>query len=136
MHLSCGVAGRIGDAAAIAEPRWLHQVLLEDGGGRADDLEEAARDPAWRARRGRVHFHVPIYAERLASGLETTRPALEAALEAALASAEPVPDLEIETYSWSALPVADRPAELSDGIAREMEYVLAKLGAAGYSVAV
>jgi sugar phosphate isomerase/epimerase len=131
VHLSCGVAGRIEDLAPLAEPRWLHQVVAEEGGARADDLEAVARDPAWRARRARVHFHVPIYAERLAGGLETTRPALEAALGEALAGEGPAPDLEVETYSWGALPVADRPAELAEGIAREMEFVLARLAGMG-----
>jgi sugar phosphate isomerase/epimerase len=129
VHLSSAVAGAIADLAPLAEPRWLHQVVAEDG-RRADDLEDVARDPAWQAARARVHFHVPIYAERLASGLETTRPALEAALGEALAANEP-PDLEVETYSWDALPAAERPADLADGIAREMAFALERLRALG-----
>lgn len=132
IHLSSAVEGAVADLASLVEPRWLHQVMAEDG-RRAYDLEAIARDPAWRAARARVHFHVPIYAERLAGGLATTRPALEAALDAAFALPE-MPDLEIETYTWEALPAEERPRDLAEGIAREMAWVLERLRARSISV--
>jgi hypothetical protein len=132
MHLSSAVAGAVADLAPLAEPRWLHQVVCDDG-RRADDLETVARDPAWQAARARCHFHVPIYAERLASGLATTRGALAAAIDVALDGPGPAPDLEVETYTWSVLPEGERPAGIVEGIALEMEWALARLEERGYS---
>jgi hypothetical protein len=139
MHLSSAVAGKVADLAPLAEPRWLHQVVCEDG-RRADDLEEVAREPAWQAAHARCHFHVPIFAGRLASGLETTRGALVTAIESVLVSPfdqaqgrpEPAPDLEVETYTWSVIPEAERPAGIVGGIVREMEWALERLAERGY----
>ncbi|MET0389577.1 MAG: metabolite traffic protein EboE, partial [Polyangiales bacterium] len=83
----------------FAEPRFLHQARSRDAAGvlhGVDDLDQLSAlpdDHPWR-----VHFHVPIHRERFGV-LGTTRPFLEAALPL-LAALDPLPHLEIETYTW------------------------------------
>jgi hypothetical protein len=114
------------DAAALArlaafdEPRYLHQTRARDGGGYADDLPEALdrlpRDRAWR-----VHFHSPIDRD-VAGALGTTRADLQVALEQ-LKMGTVTTQFEVETYTWSVLPEAERPADdvaLATGLAREV----------------
>ncbi|HEU0031978.1 MAG TPA: metabolite traffic protein EboE [Kofleriaceae bacterium] len=122
------------DAAALAaldEPRFLHQVRSARGGAMdiPDALAALDRTTPWR-----IHFHVPVHRAELA-GFTTTRDAIAPVLAAALAAPGPLPHLEVETYTWSVLPAADRAsgdAALVDGIARELRWtldVLAQLGA-------
>lgn len=118
------------------EPRYLHQTKarLADGGVlTAFDLDKALADPRpefQRAQRWRVHFHVPVDAERLGP-LKTTRTELREAL-AAVKSLSYAPHLEVETYTWEVLP--KRPAvDLVDGLTRELtatRSLLAEIGRA------
>jgi sugar phosphate isomerase/epimerase len=111
--------------ASFDEPRFLHQARAQrDDGGLAavDDLPEAGRLPDDRP--WRVHFHLPVH-RALAGELGTTRDVLEAAL-AELRTWDRLPHLEVETYTWSVLPEAERPrgeAGLIDGIAEELRWV-------------
>ncbi|MFJ3711643.1 metabolite traffic protein EboE [Streptomyces sp. NBC_01267] len=125
--------------AAFAEPRFLHQTrALSTAHGRSgagdswsaarlhgtDDLGEALAGGAlpdttpWRA-----HFHVPLHAPP-APPLTSTLPVLQDALTRLVGG--PVPrthHLEVETYTWQALPPELRPrnrAQLADGIAAEL----------------
>ena len=108
----------------FAEPRFLHQLRARDAEGKlwaADDLDQLdglPRQAPWR-----VHFHVPI--QRAALGeVKTTRPFLEQALPL-LAALDPAPHLEVETYTWSVLPEAERPADAAQliaGLAREIAF--------------
>ena len=120
---------RDGDAldrlAAFDEPRYLHQVRTVGGG--ADDLPEAfaslPRDHPWR-----VHFHVPIDRD-VAGALGTTRPELARAIDA-LREARATVQYEVETYTWSVLPEAERPREdaaLAAGLAREIAWARERL---------
>ncbi|MEK6608601.1 MAG: metabolite traffic protein EboE [Myxococcota bacterium] len=113
--------------AAFDEPRFLHQVRTARGDA-ALDLPEALarlpRDAPWR-----VHFHVPIHRDA-APPLGTTREALRRLL-ARLAVAGPT-HFEVETYTWTVLPPADRPRgdeALAQGIAAEIRWARAALGA-------
>lgn len=116
--------------AAFDEPRFLHQVRSARGG--AMDLPPALtsldRTTPWR-----VHFHVPVH-DPDAAPLATTQAAIVPALRAAL-TAPVLPQLEVETYTWSVLPPARRPTDdagLVAGIARELAWtrdLLATLGA-------
>jgi hypothetical protein len=75
-------------------------------------------DQAWHARAPwRIHYHVPVDAERIGP-LRTTRSDLERAL-AAIGRLAYAPHLEVETYTWPVLPGAD-PVDLAAGIAREL----------------
>lgn len=107
-----------------AEPRYLHQTFARGPEGRlarAVDLTEQLVDnpPAdfLEADAWRVHFHVPVDAERLGP-LATTRPALREAL-GAVAALDYAPHLEVETYTWQVLP-GDRPPDLVEGLTREL----------------
>ncbi|POX64594.1 xylose isomerase [Streptomyces sp. Ru62] len=112
--------------AAFAEPRFLHQTrALTDAGVRGtDDLPEALAggplpaDAPWRA-----HFHVPLHASPTAP-LTSTLPVLRAALARLVGAPRPLTrHLEVETYTWQALPPGLRPRgrdRLADGIAAEL----------------
>ena len=112
--------------AAFDEPRFLHQTRTSTAAGLrgTDDLGEALKDDAlpdaspWRA-----HFHVPLHAAP-AAPLTSTLPVLKAALTHLVGGPHPLTrHLEVETYTWQALPPELRPrarAQLADGIAAEL----------------
>ena len=130
--------------AALAEPRYLHQVTghrVEAGAagrvGVSDLPELPAEDPDWLAcDEWRCHFHVPVDLDE-AAGLSTTRAHAEATLAAALEDPERwgTRDLhvEIETYTWDVLPGPARGAgDLVDGLEREYRAALSVLERAGW----
>lgn len=110
--------------AHFVEPRYLHQTFARSPSGevrRVLDLTtelaltpptEFANADCWR-----IHFHVPVDAERIGP-LETTRADLKKAL-GAVAKLDYAPHLEVETYTWNVLPGGDKP-ELVTGLAREL----------------
>lgn len=129
-----GAAGVHDALARYHEPRYLHQVRWRDGDGGVTGtadldgaLAHAPTDTEWR-----VHFHVPVQAEALdAPGLLTTRDAIDDLL-AALADADAVPHLEVETYTWGVLPEGVRPATpaaLTAGLAGELAWLEERLAA-------
>jgi hypothetical protein len=143
IHISCALqlddpATNSEGRAALkryAEPRYLHQTIARSSSGqiaRFTDLTEAfvdqpspdfANAPAWR-----IHFHVPVNAERLGP-LGTTRAALVNALPA-VAALDYAPHLEVETYTWEVLPGAG-PANLVEGLTKELratDELLARIG--------
>ncbi|MFC8661738.1 metabolite traffic protein EboE [Streptomyces sp. NPDC057199] len=112
--------------AAFDEPRFLHQTrtLTAAGLRGTDDLGEAVNEEAlpdaspWRA-----HFHVPLHAAPDAP-LTSTLPVLKDTLTRLVGGPHPLTShLEVETYTWQALPPELRPrarAQLADGIAAEL----------------
>ncbi|MDX3451429.1 metabolite traffic protein EboE [Streptomyces sp. ME02-8801-2C] len=112
--------------AAFDEPRFLHQTRTATAAGLrgTDDLGEALHGHVlpdaspWRA-----HFHVPLHAAP-AAPLTSTLPVLKSALTRLVGGPHPLTShLEIETYTWQALPPELRPrarAQLADGIAAEL----------------
>ncbi|WP_405691056.1 metabolite traffic protein EboE [Streptomyces sp. NBC_01185] len=122
---------------AFAEPRFLHQTrtLTAVGLRGTDDLDEAVSGGAlpdstpWRS-----HFHVPLHAPP-APPLTSTLPVLQSVLARLVGGPVPLTrHLEVETYTWQALPAALRPrtrTQLADGIAAELTLardLLADLG--------
>ncbi|GAA3847669.1 metabolite traffic protein EboE [Streptomyces phyllanthi] len=112
--------------AAFDEPRFLHQTRTATASGLrgTDDLGEALEGDALPdARPWRAHFHVPLHAAP-AAPLTSTLPVLQAALTRLVGGARPLTrHLEVETYTWQALPPELRPrgrAQLADGIAAEL----------------
>ncbi|MFJ2022527.1 metabolite traffic protein EboE [Streptomyces sp. NPDC087897] len=112
--------------AAFAEPRFLHQTRTRTAAGLrgTDDLDEAVTGRAlpdstpWRA-----HFHVPLHAPP-APPLTSTLPVLRDTLARLVGGPVPLTrHLEVETYTWQALPADLRPrtrTQLADGIAAEL----------------
>ncbi|MFC7891562.1 metabolite traffic protein EboE [Streptomyces sp. NPDC057381] len=122
--------------AAFAEPRFLHQtrtVTSTDPAATAaatvlrgtDDLDEALAEdgPLPATAPWRAHFHVPLHAAP-AAPLTSTLSVLKAALTRLVGGPHPLTrHLEVETYTWQALPPELRPrarAQLTDGIAAEL----------------
>ncbi|WP_066948388.1 metabolite traffic protein EboE [Streptomyces lushanensis] len=111
---------------AFAEPRFLHQTRTNTAAGLrgTDDLEEALGGEAlpdgapWRS-----HFHVPLHAPP-APPLTSTLPVLQDTLTRLIGGAVPrTRHLEVETYTWQALPAELRPrsrGQLAEGIAAEL----------------
>ncbi|MGI5479771.1 metabolite traffic protein EboE [Streptomyces lavendofoliae] len=112
--------------AAFAEPRFLHQTRTSTSAGLrgTDDLPEALDGETlpdggpWRA-----HFHVPLHSPP-AAPLTSTLPVLRDALGRLVGGPAPhTRHLEVETYTWQALPPGLRPrtrGRLADGIAAEL----------------
>ncbi|WP_411110912.1 metabolite traffic protein EboE [Streptomyces sp. c-19] len=134
--------------AAFAEPRFLHQTRTRTAAGLrgTDDLPQALGTAARAAAPGlpealaaagghdarpglpdatpwRAHFHVPLHAPP-APPLASTLPVLQDAVALLVGGAHPrTHHLEVETYTWQALPPDRRPrtrARLADGIAAEL----------------
>ncbi|MFE7435133.1 metabolite traffic protein EboE [Streptomyces tendae] len=114
--------------AAFAEPRFLHQTRTTTPAGGlhgTDDLDEALADggPLPDTAPWRAHFHVPLHAAP-AAPLTSTLPVLKTALTRLVGGPHPLTrHLEVETYTWQALPPELRPrarAQLTDGIAAEL----------------
>ncbi|WP_406320420.1 metabolite traffic protein EboE [Streptomyces sp. NBC_00519] len=124
--------------AAFDEPRFLHQTRMSPplhsartgatptaaGPRGTDDLGEAlAADALPDEAPWRAHFHVPLHSAP-AAPLTSTLPVLQSALTRLVGGPHPLTHhLEVETYTWQALPPGLRPrgrAQLADGIAAEL----------------
>jgi len=136
LHITCAIelespssntAGREA-LSRYVEERYLHQTLARSRSGRILRLVDltagmtSAPPPEFlEADSWRIHFHVPVDAERLGP-LGTTRAELREALHAAKGLPY-APHLEVETYTWEVLP-DDSPAapeRLVAGLTRELQ---------------
>lgn len=128
LHAECpDEEGTLEALSAFAEPRFLHQTRAGTDAGvlAVDDLGEALRPGAlppgvpWRS-----HFHMPLHAPPPAP-LSSTLDVLRSALGRLVGGPVPLTrHLEVETYTWQALPEGQRPrtrAQLADGIAAELD---------------
>jgi sugar phosphate isomerase/epimerase len=114
---------------AYAEGTYLHQTVTRQTNGtitRYVDLPDAlAAQAATAAEEWRVHFHVPIFQADIAP-LATTQDFLADIL--ALHRENPISrHLEVETYTWDVLPVELRALPVEEAIARELQWVEARL---------
>lgn len=114
----------------FADGVYLHQVIARERGGlyRALDLPEALaeaeRDPS-RPAVWRIHFHVPVFREAMGP-FRNTQPFLRDLL--AIVKEQHVSDtLEVETYTWDVLPAEHRTGSVAEAIARELDWVRARL---------
>ena len=112
--------------AAFDEPRFLHQTRTRTAAGLhgTDDLGESLTgDVLPETAPWRSHFHVPLHAAP-APPLTSTLPVLKETLAHLVGGPEPrTRHLEVETYTWQALPPELRPRsrpQLADGIAAEL----------------
>ncbi|WP_243794738.1 metabolite traffic protein EboE [Saccharopolyspora gloriosae] len=105
------------ELARYAEPRYLHQVRehCSDGIRSCDDLPRAF-DELPGVGPWRVHFHVPVHWATEGP----VRPTTGVLRETLAALADPLPDIEVETYTWTVLP--EPPESLADGIAAELSF--------------
>ena len=106
---------------------YLHQVVEQRDGTltRYLDLKPALAaledgtdggDREWR-----VHYHVPLFLDKFAP-FSSTQPFVREAL--ALHRREPISQhLEVETYTWSVLPMRYRSISVAAAIARELQWV-------------
>lgn len=140
VQVSAGLRAHLGndDAAvrdalrAFADDVYLHQVVERDTAGRLTryvDLPralEAAAVANDSSREWRIHFHVPLFLERL--GLfESTQDYVRETLE--LLRRDPrCSHFEVETYTWDVLPAEYRGEDVVSAIARELAWTLAQLG--------
>jgi sugar phosphate isomerase/epimerase len=111
------------------EPVYLHQATVLTAAGtvlRFADLPEFA---AWLERAEafeecRVHFHTPVFLDRIGE-LGTTR----FFLERCLPRVAPSIPIEVETYSFDVLPQVVQKPTLVDSIVRELNWVQSALHA-------
>ena len=118
----------------FAEDRYLHQTGRLLGSGEfalAEDLPDLLADfsenelPMGDDRRWVVHFHVPIFLERLGH-LATSQDDVLACLQylgSPNCNADFTGHLEVETYAWSVLPESMRRRGLADDIACEIDWL-------------
>lgn len=128
----CGVNGSTeGLLTPFDDGIYLHQTVERriDSLTRHVDLDRAfaALNRGESGGEWRVHCHVPVFLENFA-GLGSTQSALKEVL-AICCQRSVSPHLEIETYTWNVLPPALREGDLSDAIAREVEWVRSQLRA-------
>jgi sugar phosphate isomerase/epimerase len=113
---------------AFAEGVYLHQVVIRRGATlvRYVDLPLALAEAHTAAPddnvEWRVHFHVPLFRERLGP-FSNTQPFLERLLPL-VAREIPTHHLEVETYTWDVLPEEYRREPVVDAIARELRWTL------------
>jgi sugar phosphate isomerase/epimerase len=120
----------------FADDVYLHQVVVRSATGlvRHLDLPDALALARASNESGpsewRVHFHVPVFAERLGS-LGSTQPFLRELLGIAAQRCIST-HLEVETYTWDVLPPEHRAMDVNRAIVRELEWTLGRLvGIAG-----
>ena len=109
----------------FSEPRYLHQTTIrqQDQVAFHEDLNLAIAANATPAGNWRVHFHVPIFAEKLGP-LGTTQHQIIEFLSALKTYNHSVPHLEVETYAWNVLPDTHRKeTTLEQSISQELEWL-------------
>ncbi len=123
-------AGSADHLRSFDEPVYLHQTIQNRGGSitRFTDLPDAldavgaAAGAEWR-----IHYHVPIFLDRMRD-FDTTQAFLREIL--ALHARNPISDhLEVETYTWDVLPDQYRGTPVGAAIARELAWVRERLDA-------
>ncbi|MCH9022280.1 MAG: metabolite traffic protein EboE [Planctomycetes bacterium] len=105
------------------EDRYLHQTNIRGNHSRMSFFEDlpqaiAATGDMPPAHPWRIHFHLPIFLERVGL-LESTQGEIQKCLRAAreLTDCEL---FEVETYAWNVLPEELAAEDLAEGIAQEL----------------
>ncbi len=118
LHLEGGDLSRL---ARFVEPVYLHQAVgRRDDGSlvRFDDLPQALAAAPEGIREWRVHFHLPVFVERLPECCTT-----QDFLRRILPRFDPQVPMEVETYTWSVLPPELKTPRVTDSIVREIQWV-------------
>ena len=110
---------------------YLHQVVEQgpDGMKRYTDLPDALATATGKAdgREWRVHCHVPIFMDDLGA-FSSTRSFISEVLDIHKRDSVSA-HLEVETYTWNALPEHLRAGGMELAIARELSWVMDTLAA-------
>jgi sugar phosphate isomerase/epimerase len=133
LRISCLDKDTLTALQPFAESTYLHQVIERTGSEltRYVDLPLALQAANERGERGahnrewRIHFHVPLFLERLGP-FENTQPFLTRLLQLQV-EWTPTTHLEIETYTWDVLPEEYRRMPVVDVITREIQWVIGAL---------
>jgi hypothetical protein len=133
VQLSAGLrvllAGEADTALAALRPSaegvYLHQVVERRDGRltRYVDLPDAlaaTRPHDREPREWRVHFHVPLFRERLGVFLNTQQYLRE--VLSILRQEPSCRHLEVETYTWDVLPEQYRQEDIVTAVARELQW--------------
>lgn len=116
----------IGHLQRFCEPCYLHQTVGRRRDGalvRYHDLDQAIAAAEPDMVEWRVHFHIPLFIDRL-HDCASTQPFLREILPLFAAD---IP-LEVETYTWSVLPPELRTSTVTESIVRELEWAAALVG--------
>ena len=110
---------------AFEEPRYLHQTVAQNG-VRSLDLDGVRQRRADYEAAGRIrtHYHVPLDWDQ-PGPFGSTQQEVRRVLTALALGDDPVPLLEVETYTWSVLGDTFGDAPLADRIQRELDWVAA-----------
>ncbi len=116
--------------ARFADDVYLHQVFetRADGTARYLDLPDAlaaARRTPDLERTWRIHFHVPVFVEKLGP-FRSTQAWLAPLLERQR-TRQFTDHLEVETYTWDVLPPEHRALDVTEAIARELLWARERL---------
>lgn len=105
------------------EPRYLHQTVAQNG-IRVLDLDGVKRRQFEFESAGRVrtHYHVPLDWDQ-EGPFGSTQQEVRRVLTALAAGSDPVPLLEVETYTWSVLGDTFGDEPLTDRLQRELDWV-------------
>jgi len=139
VQVSSGVVARFeepdADHAALVralggfrEDRYLHQTMVRHTQSAEPVFYEDLPDALASATPGgewRVHFHVPIFLDRLGP-LRTTAHAIDTWLGLVKDRPE-IRDFEVETYAWEVMP-AEHKRTLAEDIAAELQWLAERLG--------
>ncbi len=117
----------------FAEDRYLHQTNCYDETKTKSELVEdlpialsSVSSPAKLSGQWRIHFHVPIYLQKLGL-IRSTQNEISILLEILSGPASQRPEFtghfEVETYAWGVLPEAMRLGSLNEGIAKEIVWL-------------
>ncbi len=137
VQVSSAVVARFDDAdpdevrralGRFREQRYLHQTMVRTAKTAEPVFYEdlpAALASAEPVGEWRVHFHVPIFLERLGP-LRTTAHEIDRWLDLVKNRPE-FRDFEVETYAWAVMP-AEHKRTLADDIAAELRWLGGRLG--------
>lgn len=117
----------------FAEDRYLHQTNCYDEAKTTSELVEdlpialsSVSSPAELSGQWRIHFHVPIFLQKLGL-IHSTQNEISILLEILSGPASQRPEFtghfEVETYAWGVLPEAMRLGSLNEGIAEEIVWL-------------